>query len=91
MLLLYCHFYWTHGSSQTYIINVAIEMFKVKNNLCPAIVQRLFYLNNNPRSDAYFHRPNVNSVYKGEQSVRNFGAIVWNTMVPAELKKTFFS
>ena len=69
------------------IQKVAIEMFKVKNNLCPEIVQSLFHRNNNLRSDAYFHRPNVNSVYKGEHSLRSFGPIVWDTMVPAELKK----
>ena len=39
------------------------------------------------RSGDAFARPNVSSVYKGENSLRSFGPIVWNTMLPEELKK----
>ena len=65
---------------------VAIEMFKVKNNLCPEMVKSLFCVNSNPRSSSYFHRPNVTTVYKGEYSLRSFGPIVWDNMVPEEIK-----
>ena len=33
-----------------------------------------------------FVRPKVNKVYKGENSLRSFGPIVWNTMLPNKLK-----
>ena len=68
------------------IQKVAIEMFKVKNNLCPEIVKSLFCVNSNPKSNSYFCRPNVNTVYKGECSLRAFGPIVWDNMVPDKLK-----
>ena len=68
------------------IQSVAIVMFKVKNNLCPEIFQALFRENSNPRSDAYFHRPNVNTVSKGEYSLRCFGPIVRDSMVPSNIK-----
>ena len=65
---------------------VAIEMYKVKNDLCPEILKGLFKLNPNPKLGNDFFRPNVNKVFKGEGSLRWFGPIVWNDMVPKELK-----
>ena len=38
------------------------------------------------RSGDTFVRPNVDTVYKGEQSLRCFGPIVWNSMLPEKLK-----
>ena len=38
------------------------------------------------RSGTTFSRPNVKSVKKGDRSLRNFGPIVWNTMLPDDLK-----
>ena len=38
------------------------------------------------RSGDTFARPNVDSVKKGDRSLRNFGPIVWNTMLPEKLK-----
>ena len=68
---------------------VAIEMCKVKNNLSPAFIKNLFCeIRTRTRSDASFHRINVNTVYYGEQSLRSFGPIVWDTMVPNNLKIT---
>ena len=69
------------------IQKVALEMFKVKHNLCPEIMQSFFF----PKipkgsSTVTFHRPNVNSVYNGEHSIRSFGPLVWNTMVPESIK-----
>ena len=65
---------------------VAIEMFKVKNNLCPEILKNLFHLNPAPKFGRDFFRPNVNTVFKGEGSLRSFGPIVWNNMLPEGLK-----
>ena len=64
-------------------------MFKVKHDLCPPFMKELFTYTGNDkrtRSGDTFIRPNVNSVYKGEQSLRSFGPIVWNNMLPEELK-----
>ena len=61
---------------------VAIEMYKVKNNLGHEILNDLFRLNPNPRAGRDFFRPNVNTVFMGEGSIRYFGPIVWNTMLP---------
>ena len=61
-------------------------MFKVKDNLCPEVFQTLFCENTNPKSSASFRRPNVNTVYKGEYSLRSFGPIVWDSLVPEKIK-----
>ena len=68
------------------IQKVAIEMFKVKNNLALEMIGSLFTWNTNPRSSATFRRPHINSVYNGEYSLRSFGPIVWDVMVPDEIK-----
>ena len=39
------------------------------------------------RSKATFHRPNVNTVYNGKQSLRYFGPIVWDKMLPENIKQ----
>ena len=39
------------------------------------------------RSGRTFSRPNVNTVKEGDRSLRSFGPIVWNTMLPNELKE----
>ena len=39
------------------------------------------------RSGDTFARPNVESVKKGDRSLRSFGPIVWNTMLPEKLKQ----
>ena len=71
------------------IHNVAIEMYKVKNNLSPPFMQEIFEHKSSGRTTRMgdkFARPNVNKVYKGENSLRNFGPVVWNTMLPEKLK-----
>ena len=72
------------------IHNVAIEMYKVKRNLSPPFMQRIFKHNDSgstTRMGDKFVRPRINGVFKGENSLRNFGPIVWNTMLPENLKK----
>ncbi len=65
---------------------VAIEMYKFKNNLTHELLNDLFRLNPNPRAGRDFYRPNVNTVFMGEGSLRYFGPIVWNTMLPDSYK-----
>ena len=61
-------------------------MFKVKNNLCPETIQSFFCQTIGMKSKSTFQRPNVNKVYKGEQSLRWFGPIVWDSMLPEKIK-----
>ena len=73
------------------IQRVAIEMYKVKNNLCPEIMKSLFVPQAhsiNTRSKSSFLRPRINSVYYGENSIRNFGPIVWDKMIPKCIKES---
>ena len=65
---------------------VAIEMFKVVKKLGPDIMRDLFVFNFDTRSDRTFLRPNVNTVYNGENSVRYFGPVVWDEMLPRRFK-----
>ena len=66
---------------------VAVEMFKVKNGLCPVIMKDLFRLNEAPNSRTTFLIPSVNSEYMGKLSLRYFGPIVWETMLPDSYKE----
>ena len=70
------------------IHSVAIEMLKVKNGLSPSFMKEIFEFKSRSsiRKPNAFSRPNVNKVYKGEKSLRNFGSIVWNDMLPEKFK-----
>ena len=71
------------------IHQVAIEMFKVKHDSRPLFMKGLFSFKKNDqgtRSGDIFTRPNVDSVKKGDRSLRSFGPIVWNVMLPESLK-----
>ena len=69
------------------IHQVAIEMYKVKNDLSPPFMKDLFNeIVRETRSGTTFSRPNVETVKKGDRSLRSFGPIVWNTMLPDDLK-----
>ena len=65
---------------------VAVEMFKVKNGLCPEIMRDIFQLNTNPASRTTFQIPKVNGEYMGKLSLRYFGPVVWETMLPQKFK-----
>ena len=72
------------------IHQVAIEMFKAKHDLSPPFMKEIFNHNANSvrtRSGDTFVRPRVDSVKKGDRSLRSFGPIVWNTMLPEKLKQ----
>jgi hypothetical protein len=65
------------------IHHVAIEMYKYKEGLSPEFMKDIWELNGDD-----FKRPNVNSLRKGCRSLRNFGPIVWNKMLPDKLKQS---
>ena len=54
--------------------------------LVPKIISDLFVIDQNYDRDRTFLRPNVNNVYTGENSIRYFGPIVWNEMLPRKFK-----
>ena len=66
------------------IQHVAIAMFKVKNNLCSKMMKDLFKLNSHNGST--FLIPNVNGEYMGKLSLRWFGPVVWERMLPDSYK-----
>ena len=63
-------------------------MYKVVNNISPLFVREIFEKNDMllTRLGSDFVRPKVNSVYMGDNSLRIFGPIVWNNMIPAQYK-----
>ena len=65
---------------------VAVEMFKVKHGLCPKILKYLFQFNTNPEVEKTFLIPNVNNEYMGKLSLRWFGPVVWEIMLPESYK-----
>ena len=56
-------------------------MYKFKENLSPVFMKDIWEV----KGDG-FVRPNVNSVKKGCRSLRNFGPILWNNMLPTKYK-----
>ena len=72
------------------IHSVAIEMFKEKHSISSPLMNELFEHNNDGRVTRMgdtFYRPRVKKVYMGANSLRSFGPIVWNTMLPNQLKE----
>ena len=61
-------------------------MFKVKNGLCPEIMKDLFQFNTNPNNINTFVIPRVRGEYMGKLSLRYFGPVVWETMLPDKYK-----
>ena len=67
---------------------LAIEMYKVKNDLAPENFKNLFEQTeaSSCRLASSFVRPKVSTVNKGLSSLRNFGPVLWNTMLPRKYK-----
>ena len=61
-------------------------MFKVINDPCPEIMRSVFRLNTNQKQKKAFFRPNIRTEYRGKQSLTYFGPLVWDCMLPEELK-----
>ena len=66
---------------------VAVEMFKVKNGFCPEIMKDLFQLRQDSNGTSKFIIPRVNNEYMGKLSLRYFGPVVWETMLPNVYKE----
>ena len=66
---------------------VAVEMYKVKNGLCPEIMKDLFQLRQDSSGTSKFIIPRVNNEYMGKLSLRYFGPVVWETMLPEVYKE----
>ena len=64
------------------IQHVATEMFKVKNDLCSKMMKGLFKFSFNPHNESTFLIPNANSEFMGKLSLRWFGPVVWERMLP---------
>ena len=69
---------------------LATEMFKVKNNIAPEIMKKLFA----PKMSSYdlrnndsFKRRRVNSVWHGTESVSYLGPKIWD-LEPNEVKES---
>ena len=70
------------------IQSLAIELFKIKNNLSVTMMNDIFQpraVRYNLRSQTDFTRPNVNSEHFGISSLRYMAAKVWD-MVPNDIK-----
>ena len=69
---------------------MVIEMFKLKNNLGPSLLDNIFKLNNNIRpglrSHSEFARPNINTVHYGKDSLKYFGSHIWD-LIPQDIKE----
>ena len=75
-----------HANLQT----LSIELFKAQKNIAPSILDDLFERNSNGyclRSKSDFVIPHIRTVYKGENSVRYLGPVIWN-IIPAEIKNS---
>ena len=66
------------------IHTLAMEMYKVKNDLCPLFMKDIFTYN---KANDKFICPKVRTDM-GKLSICSFGPIVWNTMVPYNIKSS---
>ena len=70
------------------IQTLAIELYKVYNNLSESFFSDLFTRNTNNynlRTTSDFLIPQINTVLKGSNSIRYFGPKIWN-IIPHEIK-----
>ena len=68
---------------------LVIEIYKAIHNLPGGNLGEFFVRNNhnyNLRSESELLLPNVNSVFKGQNSISYFGSVIWNS-IPFKLRK----
>ena len=74
---------------QRNIQSLAIEMFKVKNNIGPLLLKDIFiemeYNGPNLRKVPDFVKPKVNTVHYGDDSLQAFGSKIWD-LIPNDIK-----
>ena len=89
MLIIPSKSYWiktNHSASMREIsLKLAIEMYKVKFSLCPRPFQDLFTLRERGKGD--FVVPKINTVNRGEETVRYRGPKTWD-LVPSDIKSS---
>ena len=69
---------------------LAIEIYKAIHNLPGGKLGEFFIRNNhnyNLRSESELLLSNINTVFKGQNSISYFGSVIWNS-IPFELRKT---
>ena len=66
---------------------VAIEMFKVKYGLHVDLISCLFDINEGSLDKHTFRIPSVKTEYMGKHSLRYFGPVVWELMLPERYKE----
>ena len=81
------HSFTTHERN---LQSLAILMYKVKHNLCPAPIKEIFTLNSNERNfrderNGDWVIPKVRTVNYGLETIRYRGPITWN-LLPNEIK-----
>ena len=54
--------------------------------MCPEIMRDIFQLNTNPNPRTTFVIPKVKGEFMGKLSLRDFGPVVWETMLPEKNK-----
>ena len=68
---------------------LAIEIYVAIHKLPGGNISEFFVRNNhnyNLRSESELLLPNVNTVFKGQNSISYFGSVIWNS-IPLELRK----
>ena len=63
-----------------------ISIYITYDNICPEILKHIFQLVNDPAINKTFLIPKVNGEYMGKMSLRYFGPVVWEVMLPQEYK-----
>ena len=69
---------------------LAIEMYKVKNNLSPGFMNSIFPLSSNPyylRNESNFQTDNIRSVYCGTETVSFRGPKTW-ALIPQDIRNS---
>ena len=69
---------------------LAIEMYKVKNNISQNFMQNVFPRNSNPynlRNNSEFRSSNIHSVYNGTETISYRGPKTWS-LIPNDIKNS---
>ena len=70
---------------QRNIQQVAVEMFKAKYGMGSSMMKDIFKFNVNSRKSTFLI-PNPNTEFMGKLSLRYFGAVVWERLLPERFK-----
>ena len=68
------------------IRKVAIEMYKVFHGIAPEVINDLFRIVEESMLGRQFVRKRDITVFHGQMSLSSFGPVVWNEMLPENIK-----